>query len=458
MNGTASKSADVDELQRGSVLEGLAERVHALRRRFPFASRGLLSIFDQAIFSGTSFLTAALIGRLTSPDQLGLYYLVLSIVLIITGVQEQLVAAPFLVYSKRRQGTELAEYAGSMWAHYVAVSLLAVIGLTIAIPVLSAEGQSRIIPGLWAVIAVGPMLMFRQWIRRFTFASANLKSAVVLDATVAVLQLSGLGLLGYFGLLSLFRIFLVMGGACGVACIVWYLIERPRLHFVRQRFLPDWRHNWGFSKWALQTYVLGNTTPQLMLWIVSLTIGATATGLFGACNNLIGMTYVILSGVDNVLTPQAAHAFATGGVSELRRTLLLAGAFVAVTMGTFIALFLITGDWLVVAAFGKQYQGTAAILIALAVSTLMNGLSIVSGSGLWAIDRPRSNFLADVCCMGATLIAAAVLVHPFGALGAALATLAGTSTAAVVRIFTLIRCLDGCALESDVPVSSALSS
>lgn len=457
MNTPMSNCEVLDQHQGGGALSRVISRVWGAFRGSSLASRGVLSIFDQAVYSGTSFLTAALIGRLTSPEQLGLYYLVLSVVLIISGVQENLVAAPYSVYSKRRQGRELAEYAGSMWVHYGAVTLIAMIGLAIAVPVLSVEGQARIVPGLWAVIAFCPMLMFRQWIRRYTFASASLKSAVALDVTVAVFQLAGLGLLGYYGLLSLFRIFLVIGSACGLACIVWYLIERPRLQFVRERCLSDWRHNWGFSKWALQTYVLGNTTPQLMLWIVSLTIGATATGLFGACNNLIGMTYVILSGVDNVLTPQAAHSFAAGGVRELRRTLLLVGAFVVAALGAFVALFLVTGDWLVVAAFGHQYQGTDTILVALAASTLMNGLSIVAGNGLWAIDQPRLNFFADVCCMAVTLLAAALFIHPFGALGAALATLAGTSIAAIARIVTLIRSLESDAVKLYIPEPSVIS-
>ena len=119
-----SESCDVEEIKSGGWLSAVAGRFLAMELRFPLASRGLLSIFDQAIFSGTSFFTAVLIGRATSPDQLGHYYLVLSIILVITGIQEQLVAAPYLVYSKRRQGRELAEYAGTMWAHHLAVTSL----------------------------------------------------------------------------------------------------------------------------------------------------------------------------------------------------------------------------------------------------------------------------------------------------------------------------------------------
>ena len=65
--------------------------------------------------------------------------------------------------------------------------------------------------------------------------------------------------------------------------------------------------------------------------------------------------------------------------------------------------------------------------------------------------------MADVCCLVVTLIAAVVLIYPFGALGAALATLAGITTAAVVRTSTLMRCLEDYRSEPDIAIGSALS-
>jgi len=127
-------------------------------------------------------------------------------------------------------------------------------------------------------------------------------------------------------------------------------------------------------------------------------------------------------------------------------------------MGGFCLLFLLTGDWFVVLAFGDQYRGTSTILNVLALSAFMNGLSIVAGNGLWAIDQPRLNFVADVCCMTATLLAAALFIHPFGALGAALATLAGTSIAAIVRIVTLFRNLQADVVTRSVSEVSAIPS
>jgi O-antigen/teichoic acid export membrane protein len=457
MNVNSMEPRKAEGPRFGRQLSLIVGRVSAIELRFPVAAKGLLSIFDQAIYSGTSFLTAVLIGRVTSPEQLGLYYLVLSIILVISGVQEQIVSAPYLVYSKRRHGDDLAEYAGSNWAQHFAVTLLSVLGLLIAILGLSIAGHSELVPGLWALVVFAPLLLLRQGVRRFTFASLELRFAISVDAVVAVLQLGGLWLLSYLGWLTLFNIFAVMGIACGLACLGWYLLSKPSVHFVRARILTDWRRDWNFSKWALRTFVLGSTTPQMMLWLVSAVAGAAATGVFGACNNLIGISNVLLGGVDNVLTPQAAHAFATGGVKELRRILVLAGLFFAVTVGALCVFVLLTGDWLMVFVFGAHYHGTGLILITLTVNAAINCLSMLVHNGLWAIDQPRANFIADVCCMTVTLGAAVVLIYPFGILGAALATLAGTTAATTVRTVTLVRCLNGHESEPDIAISSAFS-
>jgi hypothetical protein len=46
--------------------------------------------------------------------------------------------------------------------------------------------------------------------------------------------------------------------------------------------------------------------------------------------------------------------------------------------------------------------------------------------------------------LSVALLSAAFLIVPFGALGAAVATLAGTSAAVVVRTATLLRVLSSC--------------
>ena len=57
----------------------------------------LLCIIDQGIVSVASFVTSVLIGR-NAPEELGVYFIVLSIVYFIRGVQQQMILTPYTIF------------------------------------------------------------------------------------------------------------------------------------------------------------------------------------------------------------------------------------------------------------------------------------------------------------------------------------------------------------------------
>ena len=417
-------------------------RLADLSRRFPALSNGALSVVDQAIVSGTSFLTAVIINRTVSAVEVGIYYVTLSIVIIALGIQENVIVTPYVIYSKRRQGRELAEYAGSSWLQHFALTALCMLALLATIVALSLAGAIEFVPGLWALLAASPILLLREGIRRFAIADLNIGTAMVVDTLVAAVQIGGLILVGYLGALSIFSIYGIMALACGLACIAWYFLNATPIQFDRSRFWPDWRANWSFAKWSLQGFLVGNTAPYLMPWVVSVAVGAAAAGVLGACVTLVGLTTILLCGVDRVLTPRAALAFLTGGRQALGHVLFAAAAILTLALGMFCVFAFATGSWLPELVYGDQFQGSGPLLGVLALGGLITGLGMVAGNGLWAIEQPHSNFVADVVGLTVTIATVACLVVPLGPLGAALATLAGTSTATATRFVTLIWALD----------------
>jgi O-antigen/teichoic acid export membrane protein len=423
-------------------------RLTDLSRRFPALSNGALSIVDQAIVSGTSFVTAVIINRTVSAVEVGIYYVTLSMVIIALGIQENVVVTPYVIYSKRRQGRELAAYVGSSWLQHFTLTALCMLALIVAIVGFSLTGAVEIVPGLWALLVASPLLLLREGIRRFAIADLNIGTAMAVDALVAAAQIGGLILVGYFGGLSIFSIYGVMAVACGLACLAWYLLNATPIQFERSRFWPDWRTNWAFAKWSLQGFLVGSTAPYLMPWVVSIAVGAAAAGVLGACVTLVGLTTILLCGVDRVLGPRAALAYVTGGTQALRHVLFTAAAILTIALGTFCLFAFATGSLLPVLVYGEQFQDTGPLLGVLALGGVVTGLGMVAGNGLWAIEQPRSNFFADVIGLAVTIGTAACLVVPFGPLGAALATLAGASTSAVTRFITLIWALDTARLAS----------
>ncbi len=256
-----------------------AARVRDLLQRFPAVSQGALSLVDQCIVSGTSFATAMIIGRTTSQETMGLYYLVASIIIVAVGVQEHVIAAPYMIYSKRRTGAALASFNGSVWFHHLLLTAFGMAALVVAIGLLSIGGTSALAPQLWILLGAGPLMLLREWIRRFAFSNLEIVPALAVDSVVSALQLIGLLLLAGNGSLSVFGIFAVMGVSCSLASLGWWLFARPEIRFQREQFMPDWRSNWSFGKWTTRSYLVGNTTQYVMPWILNLAVSTAAAGV-----------------------------------------------------------------------------------------------------------------------------------------------------------------------------------
>jgi len=393
----------------------------------------LLSIGDQAIVSGTSFATAIIIGRATSRDQLGLYYLTLTVVLVAITIQQSLISAPYAVFRSHRKGMDLSEYSGSVWVHHVLLIIASMLLLLVGIAALSIIGGVEVARHYWVLAVACPMLMLREAIRRFAFASLNMTTAIAIDVTVAALQLSGLLALWYLDQWSIATIFGVMSGACAVACIGWLVSEPKFPSFVRQRFFPDWRHNWSFAKWVFANAMIIETIPFIIPWIVGLALGPTAVGLLMASTSLVGIAGIFVLGLGNFVTPKAAQAFASGGVNGLRQVLVVAILSLLMVFGTLCSFVFIAGDTFVVFVYGDSFSGQGAVLLALVANGLAGSVGMIANTGLWVINRPRENFLCDICMVCVTLVAALLLVFSHGVLGAAIATLLGTTIGTLLR-------------------------
>jgi O-antigen/teichoic acid export membrane protein len=401
--------------------------------------KGILSILDQAVVSGTSFVTSVVIGRLGSRADLGVYALALSVVLFLRGLQGELVCSPYTVYSGRRRDDPA--YTGSALVHYLLLTALSTLVLLGLAGTLALLGGGTLAGISWLLAGVLPFLALREFFRLVSLAHLRLRAVLALDLSVAGVQLGGLFLLGWLHCLTVNAAFAVMGTACAIACLGWVLARRQPLRVVPARLAADWRHNWGFARWSLASFLIGNATPYLLPWAVATAHGEAATGLLAACITLVNCAGMYVTGVANFLTPQAARAFAGGGVADLRRVLGRTAILFLVTLGVFFLGILLTGDLAARLVYGDRYAGTAAVLAVLALAMLVNSLGVTAGNGLWALDQPQANFAADVCTFTVTVGLLLALVGPCGVTGAAIAVLAGTCVGACTRGVKLARLL-----------------
>src|SRR3954462_6312821 len=127
-----------------------------------------LSVIDQAVVSGTNFATSVLLARFAVQEDLGVYYLALSVIYFARGVQEQLVSAPYMIYCGRKEGRELAEYAGSALVHQC-VMMAATAGLLL-VALAAGVFPGPVANAFWLLALAAPLMLVREFARQMSFA------------------------------------------------------------------------------------------------------------------------------------------------------------------------------------------------------------------------------------------------------------------------------------------------
>ena len=408
----------------------------------PTAQRSGLSLLDQIVNSGTSFATSVIIGRLGSRaefrrEELGLYFLGLSLVLFVRGLQSESILSAYTIFFHRRSGSSLDSYRGSKLVHHLLVSALFTTCLVVfALWRANAAGLDSV---LWILACAAPFLLLREYLRQLSFAHLRLSAALVLDTSVSVLQVGGLLLLAWFHVLTAGTAFIVMGASCALVCLGWFLGTTQPVRIVSADVVSDWRKDWPFARWSLASYLVGCTTPYVMPWLILRAHGVVATGALAACAQLANITSLYVLGVTNVLLPQAATALAQDGLEGLRGVLRHTAWVVIGPLAPFCVLVFLTGDLAVVFIYGPAFVGTGLVLTLLTTSVLMNGLGSIAGNGLYAMQRPHANLVADLCVLLVTVALSLWLLASHGVTGAAVATLGGVAAGVVARWVILLR-------------------
>ena len=398
---------------------------------------GASAIFDQAVVSGTNFLTTLILARSCSQDELGVYSLAWTVVLFLAAAQGNLISVPYTMYCHRHKGAAGAGYAGSTLMHQLITSLVAMACFLGMDTLLSAGvGPAELRPAAWVLLGAIPFILLREYARRFTFAHLALATAVTIDLVVAALQLGSLLVLRRYQLLSAATAYGAMGVACVVACVCWWLLNNQPIRFRRDRFSMDWWRNWSFGRWALTSQLTG-LAFYVLPWILASVHGQAETGEFAACGTLVGLSNLFVMGLNNFLMPKAAQAYTQRGPHALRSVLRKATVWSVAVLGAMCAAMFFVGNLLAGAVYGAEYGDTGPLVVMLALATFTDALGLTASTGLWAMDRPSLSLIGDVVQLVVTLGTALWLVSPWGAFGIAVAMTVGRAAGAVVRWSTL---------------------
>jgi len=348
---------------------------------------------------------------------------------------------PYTVYSPRLTDIDRALYTGNTLIHQLVLSAFAIICLLIAGGILSLGiGPKELAPVLWALAVTITLILLKEYVRRIFFARLDMMTALVLDSFVAGMQIGGLLLLAYIGVLSATQAYLVIGAACGVAALSWLVWEREIFAVRLSQVISDLHRNWSLGKWFFAGTLVFLMSTQLFIWFLNGFHGTAPTGVLAACMGIVFLSNPFFIGMGNLVGPKASQAYAFGGAKEVRIVVFKSSVLLAAAMGLFCLMILVFGEQLLVFIYGSKYAGNGAVVSVLALGNMSAAITMPATHGLLVIDRPKADFKVNLIFLGITLTLGLWLVQSYGVLGVAFGLLAGKFTVLITRwtTFTML--------------------
>ena len=349
--------------------------------------------------------TNALLTRLLSPDQVGAYFVVLSLVMFCALLAQ--------MGAERTAVRLVAESLGTGRPGRARAAIVSVAG---------------IVGGGALVVAI--LLVVTTTVRRICAEIFRGFSQIHLATAFENLAAAGLTAVAFLLLWTLrhrvaLRAVLVVSVAASGAAAAWavlLVLRRVRALGPRDRSLGPravFDISWPLLFVSLALFVLG---AGVDVWILSAFRSSRDVALYGAAVRLVAVVGAPLTILLAVLQPVIAELHARGERALLERTLRNAATVAAVPSALVVLVFLGFGGPVMARVFGPFYRHGSAVLAVLSLGQMANVVAGACGAALMMTGHQRTMMKITLCVAALSVTGGLVLVRPFGPVGVAAST------------------------------------
>jgi lipopolysaccharide exporter len=244
-------------------------------------------------------------------------------------------------------------------------------------------------------------------------------------------------LLGWPILLSQLAWALFAGSLLGAAASMLY--ARP---FLRHGWPPDFR--WmkrlaGYGKFVLGTNLSTMFYKNIDKLALGSLLGPAAFAIYDAAGKITQLVEAPSFSIAQVVFPQGAERMRSEGAAGIKRLYERSVAAVLCLILPFVVMVLLFAKPVVLLFAGAAYADSAEVLRITAFFGLFLPFAVQFGTILDSTGRPATNFFYTLFTAALNLGLSYVLIHQFGVLGAALASLVGYSISFVLMQRLLFR-------------------
>jgi O-antigen/teichoic acid export membrane protein len=391
------------------------------------ARKGYLSVVDQAVVSGSNFLTGVLLGRFIAPAEFGVFVIAWTTMMIALSLQNALVCTPMSVIGVQKSVTESTWYWGSLFMVQVLLSVgiclfILIVGLILGNASFISHSHESLSPLISATIVCCFLSQFQEFFRRLLIVKLELWETLLNDAVTNILRIGGLLLLFSAGKLDVFNSLVVVSVSFVIGACLGYLRLRKDILFSLARLHQDFKENWGFGKWVMAEMLPNTLSIQGYIYITAFFIGAQSTAALGASQNILNATNILILSFSNIMTPVASKRFIEGGNQSLTKLMMKVGILAAVPIMGFYLLAMVFAEKILVLVYKQNYAGYGSLFVICSIYYIFSFFNRFLQIMLYAKKKPNIGFLAKTASLIVMVILAYPLLKYYGVYGAAAGT------------------------------------
>ena len=407
--------------------------------------QGTTSVLDQAVFSGTNFLTQILLARWLSPDEYGAIAVSFVVILFLAGFHSAFVLEPMSVFGPADYAEDLGSY---IKAHLrIHIVLTGLFGLVLSLGGLAAQSLLRIASPLPpALIGAGIALPFILWVwlaRRSAYVVRRPKLALLGSLAYCGLHIALLGAARLNGWIAVSPMvpYLLMALASLIAGMVTLiLVLRPLGSLADpspQSSKEILRENWHYGKWGAGSGILNSTAGQLQTVALAFAGLAEAAGLRAMQNFMLPMAQAITS-IAQMALPALASDFGKGNLSKLKQKGILISVLLTLLAASYAVLLLIFHRPLEQLAYGGKFASYSGLIPLLGLVPVLSGLATGISLILRAVRWPQHALYVTIASGSTGLISAILLTWAYGIRGAAASIVVSYAVGAVAALILFV--------------------
>lgn len=385
--------------------------------------REVWAIADQALVSGTNFLTNIIVARSLGLSEFGVFALAWMAILFFYTVQLSGIVAPMMSLGPKTSPTDRPQYFGAVIVQELCFLGVCVGLLYFGLQMMRGLDHRSILSSLtYPILGAMVAFLFQDFLRRYFFTTRQSFRAFLIDLVsyIPQLPLIVLAVRKYHihtpGVLWIIALTSLTGVVIGL-----YWFERIDIDsFSLRRTLA---RQWMISRWLAPSAVLWWTSTNFFVVVAPVYYGAMAAGVLRASQNLVGACNIWFLGLENVIPAETSRLLNEEGPSSsasyLRSVILKWGLITLVFVSI---LGLAPNFWLSI-FYGSKYAGYGYLLRLYGISYIFVFTGLPLRAGLQAVEHTSPIFWTYVMLTAISLTTAVPLTKWLGLRGVVLGSI-----------------------------------